>query len=143
MPRRIGNINKGHNPELAKKSVTLNGYEEFIAAVRDYEKQGLEREAAITQAVKDYISRNILKDFLETNSSEVINMLLTDWNMDDALRVREEEGILIGEQRGMQRGMQERAKEIARNMLAKGMDVETIASITGLFIDDVLRLQGE
>ena len=140
---KVYNINKGHNPELAKKSVTLNGYEEFIAAVRDYEKQGLEREAAITQAVKDYISRNILKDFLETNSSEVINMLLTDWNMDDALRVREEEGILIGEQRGMQRGMQERAKEIARNMLAKGMDVETIASITGLFIDDVLRLQGE
>ena len=136
---KIYNINKGHNPELAKKSVTLNGYEEFIAAVRDYEKQGLEREAAITQAVKDCIRRNILKDFLETNSSEVINMLLTDWNMDDALRVREEEGILIG----MQQGMREERKEIARNMLAKGMDVETIASITGLFIDDVLRLQGE
>ena len=66
-------------------------------------------------------------------------MLLTDWNMDDALRVREEEGILIG----MQQGMREERKEIARNMLAKGMDVETIASITGLFIDDVLRLQGE
>jgi len=156
---KVYNINKGHNPELAKKSVTLNGYEEFIAAVRDYEKQGLKREAAITQAVKDCINRNILKDFLETNSSEVINMLLTDWNMDDALRVREEEGILIGEQRGMRigeqrgmligeqrgmrHGMQERAKEIARNMLNKGMDVDTIASITGLFVDDVLRLQNE
>jgi len=88
-----------------------------------------------------------------------MNMMLGEWNMEDAKAVWKEEGILIGKQEGiligeregiligkregMQQGMQERAKEIARNMLAKGMDVETIASITGLFIDDVLRLQGE
>jgi len=73
---------------LAKKSVTLNGYEKFLAAIRDYKKQGIEREAAITQAVKDCISRNILKKFLETNSSEVRNMLLTEWNTADAMRVQ-------------------------------------------------------
>jgi len=109
---KVYNINKGHNPELAKKSVTLDGYEEFIAAVRDYEKQGMKREAAITQAVKDCINRNILKNFLETNSSEVINMLLTDWNMEDALRVREQEGM----QRGMQKGMQEILEHINRGL---------------------------
>ena len=129
MPRRIGNINKGHNPELAKKSVTLDGYEEFIAAVRDYEKQGMEREAAITQAVKDCINRNILKNFLETNSSEVRNMLLTEWNTADALRVQRQEG------------MQERGIAIAKNMIAEGMDTNSIARITGLFVDGILRLR--
>jgi hypothetical protein len=36
--------------------------------------------------------QRILKDFLELHSSEVINMLLTEWNWDDALTVRGEEG---------------------------------------------------
>jgi len=45
------------------------------------------------------------------------------------------------EQRAEQRAMRQRAEQIARNMLDRGMDVDTIASITGLFVDDVLRLQ--
>ncbi|MDR2864301.1 MAG: hypothetical protein LBV68_01660, partial [Spirochaetaceae bacterium] len=35
----------------------------------------------------------ILKDFLEENSTEVNNMLFTEWNWDDALEVAREEGI--------------------------------------------------
>ena len=31
-------------------------------------------------------------------------------------------------------------EQIARNMLNMGMDVNTIAKATGLFVDDVLRL---
>jgi len=113
---KVYNINKGHNPELAKKSATLDGYEKFIAAVRDYEKQEMEREAAITQAVKDCINRNILKKFLETNSSEVINMLLTDWNMEDALRVRKEEG------------MQEKGREIL-DLINRGLSLPEIKNM--------------
>jgi len=33
---------------------------------------------------------NILKNFLETHSSEVFNMLLTEWNWDDALKAARE-----------------------------------------------------
>ena len=128
---KVYNINKGHNTELVKKSVTLDGYEEFISVIRNHEKQGMEREVAITKAVKDCISRNVLKKFLETNSSEVINMLLTEWKMEDALRVREEEG------------MQKKSIAIARNMISMGIDTDTIAKATGLFIDDILRLKGE
>jgi len=122
---KVYNINKGHNPDFAKRSENLDGYEQFIAAVRDYENQGMDRENAITQAVKDCINRNVLKKFLELNGSEVVNMLLTEWNMKDALRVRENE----------------KAEEIARNMLNMGIDVDTIAKATGLFVDDVLRLK--
>ena len=59
-------------------------------------------------------------------------MLLTEWNWDDALKVRKEEG--------MQKGMRKRAEQIARNMKSAGMDTNTIAKMTGLFVDDILRL---
>jgi len=112
-----------------QRSENLDGYEQFIAIVRDYENQGMDREAAITQAVKDCISRNVLKKFLEDNGSEVVNMLLTEWNTADAQVAWKKEG------------MQERAVQIAINLLNKGMTANEVAELTGLFIDDVLRLQ--
>jgi hypothetical protein len=33
-----------------------------------------------------------LREYLKKHGSEVVNMLLTEWNMEDALRVRAEEG---------------------------------------------------
>jgi MoaA/NifB/PqqE/SkfB family radical SAM enzyme len=48
--------------------------------------------------------------------------------MDDALRVREADGV---------RKSQEKT---AKNLLNKGMDVSTIAEVTGLSVDDILRL---
>ncbi|MDR1949489.1 MAG: hypothetical protein LBQ38_08855 [Spirochaetaceae bacterium] len=43
-------------------------------------------------AINDCIANDILKDFLKANVSEVINMLLTEWNWDNALAVSKEEG---------------------------------------------------
>jgi predicted transposase/invertase (TIGR01784 family) len=42
---------------------------------------------------------------------------------------------------GEAKGREEEKKEIARTMLAKGMDVETISSITGLSIEDIESLR--
>jgi predicted transposase YdaD len=55
-------------------------------------------------------------------------MLLTEWSMDTALKVRGEEC------------MEKKAKEIAKNLQAKGMSVNDIAETTGLTVDDILRL---
>ncbi|MDR1506360.1 MAG: hypothetical protein LBI67_04595, partial [Treponema sp.] len=54
---------------------------------------------------------NILKEFLEEHSSEVINMLLTEWNWDDALAVREEEGRQEGIEQGLEKGREEGREE--------------------------------
>ena len=51
-----------------------------------------------------------------------------------------ERGIQRGMEQGMEQGMRKRAEAIARNMLNMGMDVNTIAKATGLFVDDILRL---
>ncbi|MDR2864497.1 MAG: hypothetical protein LBV68_02685, partial [Spirochaetaceae bacterium] len=49
-------------------------------------------EKALGKAVNWCIEHDILKDFLEENSTEVNNMLFTEWNWDDALEVAREEG---------------------------------------------------
>jgi len=43
--------------------------------------------------------------------------------------------------RAMRQGMRQRDEAIAINLLKEGMNADTVARLTGLFIDDVLRLQ--
>jgi predicted transposase/invertase (TIGR01784 family) len=137
---KVYNINKGRNPKLAERSPTLDGYETFIAKCREYEKTGISLREAITRAVVDCIDNNILKKFLETNKPEVINMLLTEWDINTALRVRGEEGRERGREEGREEGIMEGTERVARALLAKGMDKNEVAEVTGLTIDDILRL---
>jgi len=58
-------------------------------------------------------------------------MLMTEWNMDDALAVRYEEG------------REEREFEIARNALAEGLPMEMVQKITGLDMSSIIRLAEE
>ncbi|MDR2554921.1 MAG: Rpn family recombination-promoting nuclease/putative transposase [Fibromonadaceae bacterium] len=89
---RIYNINKGRNTDMAVKSPVLSGYEEFIAEIKKNLKS-MDLREAIKLAVKTCISKNILVSFLERHSSEVLNMLIRgEWNIDEALAVRYEEG---------------------------------------------------
>jgi hypothetical protein len=88
---------------------TLEEYAQFIARVREYEKKdGLEE--SLKKAVKYSIKKGILKWFLKEHGSEVVNMIFTEWNWDDAREVWEEEakaqGIQIGEARGEARGIE-------------------------------------
>jgi hypothetical protein len=47
---------------------------------------------AVKKAVRYCIDNDIMKDFLKLHSKEIANMLVTEWNWDTALKVREEEG---------------------------------------------------
>jgi len=150
------NINKGRNAELASKSLSLSGYEEFIAAVRENHKV-MSLKEAIRLAINSCVSRNILVEFLTEHGSEVENMLLHEWNMQEALEVRfeegKEEGVAIGKEEGVAIGKEEgitigeargetkNALQNARNMKAKGFNTAVICEITGLSEEEVDRLK--
>jgi len=85
-------------------------------------------EQAIKQAVVDCIDQNVLKAFLLKHEGELVNMLVSEWNMETALEVREEEGRM------------EEKREIAKRMKAKGKSVEEIEEMTGLTVDEILKL---
>ncbi|MDR0306334.1 MAG: hypothetical protein LBI42_05780 [Chitinispirillales bacterium] len=89
---KIFNINKGRNTAIAKRSATLQGYEQFIHMVRKYQKECTDFKDAVLKAITYCTKRNILKDFLLNHSKEVINMLTKEWNLKDAVRVGREEG---------------------------------------------------
>ena len=44
---------------------------------------------------------------------------------------------------GMEKGMNQRSFEIARKMLANGMDAATVMDITGLSAEEILLLKRE
>jgi hypothetical protein len=73
------------------------------------------------QAVKECIERNILKDFLETHTREVINMLMTEWNWDDAFAVHREEALEEGRKEG-----REESQNMILNLMRQGYSVEQI-----------------
>ena len=66
--------------------------------------------------------------------------LLEEWNLKDAVAVAKRDGRKMGREEGMEMGERKRTIEIARNLQAEGMDVDTISRLTGLTVDDVLRL---
>ena len=53
------------------------------------------------------------------------------------------EGMEKGLAEGMERGMTQRSLEIARKMLANGMDTATVMKITGLSAEEILLLKRE
>ena len=151
---QVYNINHGRNLELLRKSESLHGYSFFIEKVREYYKELLpkyvkEKEAAgkdeidikalnneaMKKAIEYCINHDILKEFLKTHSSEVLNMLLTEWNWDDAIAVNREEA--------WEEGREEREIEIAQNALAKGFSVESIHEITDLSLETIEKLKAE
>jgi predicted transposase YdaD len=64
-------------------------------------------------------------------------MLMTEWNWDDALAVRYEEG----HEDGWEEGREDEKLEIARNALAKGSSPEFVHEITGLDMDTIEGLR--
>jgi hypothetical protein len=148
---KVININKGRNEEKVGRCKKLHGYSVFIAKAREYEAELGDREAGVKAAVTYCISNGVLKDFLEEHSSEVMNMLFTEWNWDDALAVRYEEGWEKGQEKGreegwekgQEEGWEKSREEIARNALAKGMAPEAVSEITGLDLETIKTIAGQ
>jgi hypothetical protein len=142
---RVYNINEGHNGEMVRRCKTLEGYSAFIGEVRGHEGEGKSRDEAIKLAVKGCIERNILREFLETHGKEVTDMLMTEWDWDDAKEVWFEEGWDEGREKGLEEGLEEGLErgreEIAVRLLGKGWSVEETAETSGLDLEKVRMLR--
>ena len=103
--------------------------------VRKYENETKNLEEAITFAINECINRNILKEFLQAHSSEVRNMVFTEWNTEEAKIVWKqegrEEGIEIGREIGREEGREEGAKELAE-LIKKGLPLDEALKILGM-----------
>ncbi|MDR1144367.1 MAG: Rpn family recombination-promoting nuclease/putative transposase [Spirochaetaceae bacterium] len=140
---KVYNINRGHNEGIIRRSETLKGYSEFIAKVRELEALNREREDAMEGAIRWCIANNILRVFFESHGTEVINMLMTEWKLEEALVVEREEGREEGwekgREEGREKGREEGLGESVKNLLDFGMSPEQISRALKLPLDVVQR----
>lgn len=77
------NINLGYNLELMEKCNKLKEYAQFIATIRKYQELEVVFEEAVIKAIDECIAKGILDDILRKNKTEVIDMILTEWDEDE------------------------------------------------------------
>ena len=114
---KVLNINEGKNEAIAERCALLAQYSAFVGKVRHFEKEGCTQHEAVKKAVIYCRNHDILKELLDINASEVVNMLMTEWNWDDALDVRYEEGI--------EQGIEQGRKDVLK-LLDQGLSVDEI-----------------
>ena len=126
----VVNVNAGHNVSILSRCELLREYAEFVADVRQEQKDGKSPTAAVNAAAEACIRRGgKLADFMRKHKAEVDFMYLFGVDFEklhwDAVR---EEARKDGKQ------------EDARNALALGLPLEQIAQITGLSVEDIRAL---
>jgi predicted transposase/invertase (TIGR01784 family) len=122
------NINEGRNEAIVTRCKKLSEYSTFIAKIHSFLKETGSLDEAVKQAIIYCQKHDILNKYLEVHGSEVLNMILTEWNTEDAIAFAREEAREDGRE------------EIARNALAKGYSTEVIHDITGLSLEEISKL---
>lgn len=122
------NINYGLPQPLLQNCSYLSDYSILVGKVKENIRQGLTPREAISRAVKFCLDNGVMRGYLEFNSQEVFNMLALEWNLDDALQARFEDG------RDKER------EHIAVKMIRRGRSLEEIHEDTGLSIERIQQL---
>ncbi len=118
----VFNINEGRNAEIVNRCKKLAEYSFFVDKVREYQKEGYDLEEAMKKTIQYCEKHVILKEYLEIHGSEVLNMLLEEWNMEDAIAyARKEE-----REEGRKEGRAEGREDIFEILSRQGYPVDEI-----------------
>ena len=129
---RVININKGHSSGVFEKSENLRGYAELVNRIRVNQGNGMSLEVAINEAVIYCRNQKILYKFLNKHGGDVMSLLHSEFNMNDAKRIWREEG------------EKERAVKTAENLFKiGGLTIEQISQATDLSIKEVEKIKAK
>ena len=128
---KVININVDKENPVLNRCEALKEYSEFMEQV----KFNIENKIpeALTTAIKQSIKQGFLSDYLSRKSTEVENMLLTEYDYDTDIAVQRQEAY--------EDGAQQKAIETAKNMLKEGLSVEQISRCTSLTVDTIDKLK--
>lgn len=130
------NINKNVNQPLLDKCPYLNDYSILVGKVKEGVNKGLSHHEAIINAIKFCIANGIMGNYLIEHSEEVFNMLALEWNMDDALQARFDDGI----EQGIAKGLKQGSENIALKLIHMGLSLTDIQKATELPLQRIHEL---
>lgn len=134
-------VGSGQNADIVENNPTLYGYSCFIREIRVRKDKGLSLENAVEEAARYCIDHGILADFLIRNQSEVMNMVLEEYNeaevMEMLRREYKEDGYKEGREEGREEGRRETRKEIICRALKAGYDAKAVAAFLQISLEEV------
>ena len=120
------NINEGYNERLKSACKLLRDYMTLITKIRENQKI-MDLQQATYQAIEECIKEDVLKDFLMRHRSEVIAMMLYDFDM--------EKHIESEKAYEYERGREDMEKDMEKTLVSrwwkKGKNIEEIVEDLG------------
>ncbi|MTR59671.1 hypothetical protein GMD01_13020, partial [[Ruminococcus] torques] len=102
---------------------------QFMEIVQNYQISG--EEEPYKKAIKECIEKGILADYLMRKGSEVVNMLLDEYDYETDIEVQREEareeGRKQGEEEGRKQGTLQKTCALIQKKLEKGKTISEIA----------------
>ena len=146
---RVINVNYEKGAALLEKCRLLSDYSQLVHIAKINYQRTHDLDTAVSEAVTECMEKDILRSFLKENSGEIMSFLYDMLTKEEMEEIREHDGyvrghadgVKEGHASGIKEGKAERDRDIAINMLAKGMDVALISELTGLSEKDILRLR--
>ena len=147
---KVVNINYDKASEILKRCKPLEQYSLFVNAVR--RNIAVDTEHGFEKAIKECIQNDILREYLQRKSREVINMLVAEYDYDTDIAVQRAEagriafakgisqGIEQGISKGIEQGAYQKALETAAAFKRLGIDSAKIAAGTGLTLEEIEEL---
>ena len=139
---KLININYDKDSEILKSCEPLGQYSLFVDAVRRH--IAVDKDHGFENAIKECIKNDILREYLQRKSREVINMLIAEYDYATDIAVQREEagriafvnGIKQGKSLGLIEGKVEGSRqaklETARILKQLGDSTQKIVQATGL-----------
>lgn len=125
---RMLNINYGHNKELMERCKRLKEYAIFVDKVRKYTQMFPSRvDMAISKAIDECIAEGILKSFLEERKSEVLELVLNEFDKELYEKEMKQDAYAEGLAQGLTQGHRECLLYQVRAKLAKNKSTAQIA----------------
>ena len=146
----VTNINYTKGSKILHACKPLAEYTLFIEAVRKHTK--LDSENGFKNAIKECIQNDILREYLQRKSKEVMNMLIAEYDYDVDIAVQREEereialkegeakGFSLGVTQGISEGSYQKALETAKLMRTHNYPIAEICTMTGLPLSEIEKL---
>lgn len=113
---KVININPEQKHEVLNRCKVLKEYSIFVDTIRKHQETG--EEEPYRKAIEECIEKNVLADYLRKKGSEVVNMLMSEYNYEDDIAEQREEAYEEGKRDGIATG-KELGKEEGEIALAR------------------------